>query len=264
VTTFCYGTAVVTTAAALRLRFLAAALVTVVGFGLLVDLPSIREASTVRAFPLVDRIPLYREREAAAMLGTFLAIAAVALVRLPTHHPFTRLGTANLVTLVRAALAAWAAGLSLAPPHPKAAWLAVGLATAFALLDGIDGTLARRSGLASPFGARFDMEVDALFILVLSALVWHHGKAGAWVLACGLMRYAFVAARWPLPWMGGPLPPTRRGKTVAAVQFVGLAAALAPIVPSPASDGVAAVALALLAWSFAVDVRRLHKQRTDR
>ena len=34
----------------------------------------------------------------------------------------------------------------------------------------------------SSFGARFDMETDAAFILILSVLVWQHGKAGAWVL----------------------------------------------------------------------------------
>jgi phosphatidylglycerophosphate synthase len=81
------------------------------------------------------------------------------------------------------------------------------------------------------------------------------------VLGCGLMRYAFVAAAWPLPWMGGPLTPTLRGKAVAVLQFVGLAVALAPIVPSPASDAVVAVTLALLAWSFAVDIGRLWRGR---
>ena len=33
------------------------------------------------------------------------------------------------------------------------------------------------------FGARFDMEIDALLILALSILAWRHGKAGAWVVA---------------------------------------------------------------------------------
>ena len=40
------------------------------------------------------------------------------------------------------------------------------------------------------------MEVDAALILILSILVWLHGKAGPWVIACGLMRYTFVAAGW--------------------------------------------------------------------
>jgi phosphatidylglycerophosphate synthase len=38
-------------------------------------------------------------------------------------------------------------------------------------LDGLDGWLARRFGLASAYGARFDMEVDGFLILVLALLV---------------------------------------------------------------------------------------------
>ena len=39
--------------------------------------------------------------------------------------------------------------------------------------------------MASAFGARFDMETDALLLLVLAALAWQFDKAGAWVLASG-------------------------------------------------------------------------------
>ena len=53
--------------------------------------------------------------------------------------------------------------------------------------------------VGSAFGARFDMEVDALLILVLSAGVWWFDKAGAWVWLSGLLRYAFIAAGWGLP-----------------------------------------------------------------
>ena len=56
----------------------------------------------------------------------------------------------------------------------------------------MDGWRAGREQ-ASAFGARFDMETDAALILILSLLVWQHGKAGAGSLRCGLMRYAFVA-----------------------------------------------------------------------
>ena len=76
----------------------------------------------------------------------------------------------------------------------RIAWLAVATVVVVAALDGVDGWLARRDAQASSFGARFDMETDAAFILILSVLVWQHGKAGAWVLGCGLMRYVFVAA----------------------------------------------------------------------
>ena len=121
----------------------------------------------------------------------------------------------------------------------------------------MDGWLARRTRLHSPFGARFDMEIDALLTLALSLLVWRFDKAGVWVLACGLMRYAFVAARSVWPWLGRPLSSTRRGKTVAVLQFVGLGLALLPVIGRSASRVIAASTLAALAWSFAVDVGRL-------
>ena len=39
---------------------------------------------------------------------------------------------------------------------------------------------------------------------------------GAWVLAIGAARYAFLAATWPLLWMRAQLPPRLWRKTVAA------------------------------------------------
>jgi phosphatidylglycerophosphate synthase len=164
------------------------------------------------------------------------------------------------VTTVRVALVALVAGLIGVPADPSALWLGVVLASVAAVLDGVDGWLARRTGLASEFGARFDMETDALLILVLSILVWQHGKAGAWVLAGGLMRYGFVAAGWVLSWLARPLRSTRRGKTVAVAQIIGLIVALAPIVPAPYSAIVAAVTLTALVWSFAVDIAWLAKE----
>jgi phosphatidylglycerophosphate synthase len=196
---------------------------------------------------------------------TFFAAAAVLIVGLAgAHHPFPRFGVANTVTLVRVALVAALAGLLGETPDPRMASLAIAIVIIVAALDGVDGWLARRGAQSSAFGARFDMETDAALILILSALVWQHGKAGAWVLACGLMRYGFVAAGWVLPWMAGPLRSTMRGKSVAIGQFIGLAVALSPIVPVRVSNAVAAVTLLVLAWSFAVDIAWLKRQGAAR
>jgi hypothetical protein len=43
-------------------------------------------------------------------------------------------------------------------------------------------------------------------------------------------------------------------------QVLGLAGALAPIVPAPLSTVLAACALAMLSWSFAIDIRWLWRQ----
>jgi phosphatidylglycerophosphate synthase len=191
-------------------------------------------------------------------VAAVLTVLMVLVIRgARRHHPYPRFGAANHVTLVRAVLLVLVAGLIGESASREVAWAAVVGASVIAALDGVDGWLARRTGMSSPFGQRFDMETDAFLILVLSVLVWQHGKAGAWVLAAGLMRYAFVAASWALEWMRRPLRPTFRGKTVAAVNMVGLTTALGPIIPVWFSTFAAAVTVAALTWSFAIDVRRL-------
>jgi phosphatidylglycerophosphate synthase len=104
------------------------------------------------------------------------------------------------------------------------------------------------------------MGVDALLVLVLSTLVWQHGKAGLWVVLSGLLRYFFVAASWPWPWMARPLPPSRRRQSTCVVQIVALVVTMLPFVVPPASSVVAAAALALLSWSFLVDALWLARQ----
>jgi phosphatidylglycerophosphate synthase len=203
--------------------------------------------------------PRFPERAAAVFLGGMILVLVVA----PAHHPHPRFGAANLVTTWRLMLVALAAGLVLEPASAKVAWFVVALAMTGAALDGVDGWLARRTRLSSAFGARFDMETDAFLILLLSLTVWRHGKAGIWVLGCGVMRYGFVAAGWMLPWLAGRLTPTARGKTIAVVQLAGLGLALTPTVTPPASTIVAAVTLAALVWSFGVDVGRLFRQRAE-
>ncbi|MDP3165050.1 CDP-alcohol phosphatidyltransferase family protein [Hydrogenophaga sp.] len=183
-------------------------------------------------------------------------------------HPHARFGPANRVTLARlGAVALMAALVGEALPRPPldsmpaAAWWLVVAATFTALLDAVDGWLARRSGLASAFGARFDMETDAAFTLVLCALVIQSGQAGPWILASGLMRYAFVAAALVWPWLSRPLPPSKRRQTVCVVQITTLIACLGPVVSPLLATGLAAISLALLTLSFAIDVRTLARQR---
>ena len=188
----------------------------------------------------------------AALVGAVIRVAGA-------QHPYPRLGPANYVTTIRAMLAALAAGLIGHPAAPEVLWSVIGLTALMAALDGLDGWIARRTRMVSAYGARFDMETDAAFIFVLSILVWQHGKAGVWVLLCGLMRYAFVAAGWRLRWLARPLRATRRGRMVAVGQLFGLSVALAPTVPAPASAVAAAGTLAALAWSFATDVRWLSR-----
>jgi phosphatidylglycerophosphate synthase len=205
--------------------------------------------------PLGDLYPL----KAAAW---FAVIATLAVVFIGDDtHPFTRLGPANRVTTARAALVAFVAAAIGEPASPVVAASAAGAALAVTMMDGVDGWLARRSGMSSRFGARFDMEVDAVLILALAILTWQHGKAGAWVVLSGLLRYGFVAVGWLLPQMRQPLPDSRRRQTICVVQVAGLILALEPFVMPPASDLIASAALVALGCSFAVDTMWLLSDR---
>src|SRR5262249_58466408 len=105
----------------------------------------------------------------------------------------------------------------------------VAISTVALVLDAVDGRVARRTDTTSAFGARFDMEVDAFLIMVLSVYVAR--EWGWWVLAFGLARYVFVAAGWVLPWLRGPLPPRQWAKVVAAIVGVVLTVAAAGLLP---------------------------------
>jgi phosphatidylglycerophosphate synthase len=184
----------------------------------------------------------------------------LVLWRLRAHHPFDTFGIANQITLARGVLVilllAFIDAGSTHAQQVAAFWLALVSSS----MDVLDGWAARRTNTSSAYGARFDMETDALLILTLSLLTWQFDKAGVWVLASGLMRYAFVAASLVLPWLQHELPSSLRRKTVAVVQVVSLVTAIAPWTPGGVSVAICACALAALAWSFLVDIVWLRKR----
>ena len=205
-------------------------------------------------------LALLRPGHAGLAVGAVYALASWALLT-RAFRGRGALGPADHVTLVRVVLtggvAALVAGHLAGGGHTAAL---VAAATAALVLDGVDGQVARRTGTASRLGARFDMETDALLVLVLSVEVaW---TAGAWVLAIGAMRYAFGAAAWAAPWLRADLRPSVARKAVAVVQGVVLVVAAAGVVPH--AGLLVAAALALLVWSFGRDVRWLFARRDRR
>jgi phosphatidylglycerophosphate synthase len=188
------------------------------------------------------------------VLLLFAAGAGLMLLALPASHRFVRMGAANHVTLVRGALVALLAGLVGERGSTAMAAVAVAVASTAMVLDGVDGWLARRFGTESGFGARLDMETDAVFVAVLALLVWRFGKAGSWVLLSGLMRYLFAALVAIVPRLQRPVPSTMRGKTIAVLQMIALTVALAPICNPAVSVWVAAAGLLALVVSFSLDV----------
>lgn len=178
-------------------------------------------------------------------------------------------GIANLVTLGRVVGTCWVIGLTsqavLGRLSQTGLLLMIMVGSCCLVLDGVDGRIARARGETTQFGARFDVETDAALNLALSLAVAVLGIAGWWVLAIGLLRYAYVAASLAAPRsvrdvLAMPLPDRYSGKVIAVIQGVALlialalgltgVAAAAPLLPTV----ILGAALALLCWSFARDI----------
>lgn len=180
----------------------------------------------------------------------FVAICGLSLRGLMLSYPHHVLGFCNVTTLVRAAMVAVLAGALFGNPAPWAVFL---IATVAFALDGVDGWLARRAGLSSAFGARFDMEIDALLGAVLALVLLLDGNVGPAILILGFSRYAFVAAGFVWPALKGDLPESFRRKAICVVQIAALIILLFPLTPTVLLLPVSILAACALAYSFAVD-----------
>jgi phosphatidylglycerophosphate synthase len=193
---------------------------------------------------------------AAYMLGLHALLGGAA-----RRAGATTLGPADAVTLARAALVGGVTALvadRLVAGSMPVATLVV-LASVALVLDGVDGKVARRTGTCSPLGARFDMEVDAFLVLVLSVHV--AVLVTPWALVIGGMRYAFVVASWAMPWLAGSLPTRFSAKVVAALQGIVLVVVAAGALPQPGALALVMAALIALLWSFAQSVAWLWQAR---
>jgi phosphatidylglycerophosphate synthase len=184
--------------------------------------------------------------------ATALLVTARARSDQPSMHP------ADWVTLTRAVLIAGVTGLVADSfSRPVSITALVALSSAALALDAADGQVARRTGTATPLGARIDSEADAFLILVLSIFVSQ--AYGSWVLVIGAARYALLLAGWLMPWLAAPLPPRYWGKVVAAVQGIVLTVAASGVTSRLTGMIAVAVALLLLAESFGRSVIWLYR-----
>lgn len=161
-----------------------------------------------------------------AAVFTLRALPLVAVVLASTcvvlwlfRGQYTRaghFGLANAITLLRLAIT-----LSLGLLPNRAAGVAL---LALLALDGLDGFVARRLDLSSPFGAHFDMETDALLVAFSSLELLLRGLVGPWVLSAGALRYAYVICLWVFPARRGDAPRSRWGRFTFAGLVLGLAA----------------------------------------
>jgi phosphatidylglycerophosphate synthase len=156
------------------------------------------------------------------VIGASLSFAGAIASSWRRWTPTGAWGPANAVTALRLLLLLGALAL-----HPYLwRWLLVASLLLSLALDAIDGLLARRAGCASEFGAHFDNEADAMFVLVAGYLVWQGNGTGAWVLVPGLLRYAFVICLVLFP-SRADVPRSRFGRTAFLVTASLLLVALA-------------------------------------
>jgi len=187
------------------------------------------------------------------------SIAPALLVTARTRSDRPVIFPADWVTLTRTLLIAAIAGL-VADSFTRTISVTalVTLSTIALILDAIDGQVARRTGTATPLGARIDGEADAFLILLLSIAVSQ--DYGSWVLTIGAARYALLLAGWLIPWLSAaPLPPRYWRKVVAAVQGIVLTVAASGLVDSLTGMFAVAAALLLLTESFGRDVIWLYR-----
>jgi len=216
--------------------------------------PTIRRATTLGMLATAALLGVVAATAGLGVAGWIVGLATgsaatALLVTARTRSDQPAIFPADWVTLTRALLIAGVAGLvadSFVGPLSSTAL--VTLSTVALVLDAVDGQVARRTGTATPLGARIDMETDAFLILLLSIAVSE--DYGRWVLAIGAARYALLLAGWLIPWLAAPLPPRYWGKVVAAVTGIVLTVAASGLLDRRVGMIAVAAAMLLLAESF--------------
>ena len=151
---------------------------------------------------------------------------------------YNNLGWGNRLTLLRSWLIAATAGFLL-QPWPEGAWLSwlPGMIYfAGAVLDRVDGFVARRSGQMSLLGNELDTVSDALGMAVAAFLAYSYGQVHWSYLSMGLAYYVFHAGLYwrrlnDLPIY--PLPPAMHRRAWAGFQMGYLVVALWPLFYPP-------------------------------
>lgn len=117
-----------------------------------------------------------------------------------------------------------------------------------ALVDVVDGWVAKRYDGATEFGAIFDEEVDAIYVLICSYVIWQLELGPWWIMGAGWIRYVVVLIKtyWP------PHPERDThfawAKTLAGLVFI--LYPLCILLPAKASFYLQMLIFSLLLYSF--------------
>lgn len=169
---------------------------------------------------------------------------------------FTDFGWANRLTLLRGGLIALTGGFLFQLPVGTAVWIPGLLYSAAAVLDRVDGWVARRSGRTSVLGKELDTEMDALGLLVAPLLAVWLGKFHWSFLAVSAAYYLFIAGlKWrirsQLPVYS--LPPSALRRALAGFQMGFVAVALLPVFSSSVTRLLGVIFMVPILAGFLMD-----------
>lgn len=182
-----------------------------------------------------------------AVVAVVVALESAVFVRTTDRTNPQPLTLATWVTLSRGGAVAVLAGFVLVPSPPAAAaWVPATLFALAAGLDAVDGFVARSTDSTTALGARLDVAMDGLVVLVGSLVAVAGGAAPLAFLAVGAARYLFVLGTWWRERRGRPvleLPPNWFRRPLGALAMVAVWIALLPIPGPTVSYTVATVVM---------------------
>jgi phosphatidylglycerophosphate synthase len=129
------------------------------------------------------------------------------------------------------------------------------------VLDGLDGFLARKYKTESVFGEYLDMETDAVFVLVLSCLLYQNGVFGPWILSLGLLRYLYFLALLFFKPSQQKEARVFRARLIAVILMSSLIAAFA--LPLSIAKPAIVISALLVFYSFGMSFWNVLKQSTE-
>ena len=170
---------------------------------------------------------------------------------------FPNLGWANSLTLLRGGLIALTSGFLFQPiPVGVIAWLPGLLYSTAAILDRLDGFVARRSGKTSLLGGELDTLFDALGLLIAPLLAIQLGKLHWSFFAVSLAYYVFI---FGIYWRHKhnrptyPLLPSQLRRAFAGFQMGFVAVVLLPVFSANATVLLGAAFMLPILIGFVVD-----------
>jgi CDP-diacylglycerol---glycerol-3-phosphate 3-phosphatidyltransferase len=168
-------------------------------------------------------------------------IGVLAWLRREEGNP-VRLGAATVLTLVRGWLVAALAGFVLVPPQVGGwAWVPAVFYTTAAVCDLVDGYVARKLRQESTLGARLDVIMDALGLVLGPLAAVALGRLPPWYLLVGAAYYFFHVGLWWRRRRGIPiylerLKPNLHTRMYAGYQMGLVATALFPVLGPPGTS----------------------------